>query len=144
MNIAQQCLDSIRAMAGRNPACDGTVSQAEAYFARKKRQLDSIPQLALLDGEAHRLWVDRDDFAARLEAILQPEAQPDDSQPSVPLPGNSDGAAPAAPKTALKSIYRQSFPARTLKSEAEIDAYADEIRGILKKMLQDCDGIRID
>ena len=48
-------------------------------------------------------------------------------------------------KEVIKTIHRQAmFPAKTLKSEEEIDAYVEKIRENMKKLLQGCDGIKLN
>ena len=47
-------------------------------------------------------------------------------------------------KKVIKTIHRQAmFPAKTLESEAEIDAYVEKIREQMKRLLNGCDGIRL-
>ena len=36
------------------------------------------------------------------------------------------------------------FPAKTLKSDAEIDAYVEKIRDNMKQLLKGCDGIKLN
>lgn len=36
------------------------------------------------------------------------------------------------------------FPARTLESEADVDAYVEQIRSQLKLYLDGCDGIKLN
>ena len=48
------------------------------------------------------------------------------------------------PKKIIKKVARQQmFPARTLSTEAEIDAYVENIRKQMKQYLQGSDGIQI-
>ena len=43
-----------------------------------------------------------------------------------------------------KTIHRQAmFPARTLETEEEIDAYVEKIRANMKQLLHGCDGIKL-
>jgi hypothetical protein len=45
----------------------------------------------------------------------------------------------------IKAIHRQAmFPAKTLKTEEEIDAYVDKIRTNMKQLLKGCDGIKLN
>ena len=53
---------------------------------------------------------------------------------------------PPPPKQeVIKAIHRQTmFPAKTLKSDAEIDAYVEKIRDNMKQLLKGCDGIKLN
>ena len=47
-------------------------------------------------------------------------------------------------KKTFKTIHRQAmFPAKTLTTEEEIDAYVEKIRVNMKQMLYGCDGIKL-
>jgi hypothetical protein len=60
-------------------------------------------------------------------------------QPPKPDPG------PQPKQEVIKAIHRQAiFPAKTLKSEEEIDAYVDKIRTNMKQLLKGCDGIKLN
>ena len=62
------------------------------------------------------------------------------------LPAKKEGRLAPAPvsKKVIKTIHRQAmFPAKTLESEAEIDAYVEKIREQMKRLLNGCDGIRL-
>ena len=67
-------------------------------------------------------------------------------EPPVTPPRRRDDDPPATPvKEVIKTIHRQAmFPAKTLKSEEEIDAYVEKIRENMKKLLQGCDGIKLN
>lgn len=48
------------------------------------------------------------------------------------------------PKKIYKTMPRMSlFPAKTLTTEDEIDAYVDKIRASMKQLLHGCDGIKL-
>ena len=56
------------------------------------------------------------------------------------------GEHPQPPqKKVIKAVYRQSvFPAKTLESEEDIDAYVEKIRSNMKQLLKGCDGIKLN
>ena len=55
-----------------------------------------------------------------------------------------DKDTPIVPKT-IKSYQRQAiFTSATLNSEAEVDAYVENVRSKLKELLSSCDGIRLN
>ena len=43
----------------------------------------------------------------------------------------------------MKTLYRQQFPAKTLGSQEDIDAYVEGIKEYLVKMIEDCDEIKL-
>lgn len=44
----------------------------------------------------------------------------------------------------IKNVYRQmAFPAKTLESQEDIDAYVERMRSYLTAMLKDCDEIKL-
>ena len=52
---------------------------------------------------------------------------------------------PQPKKEVIKAIHRQAmFPAKTLKSEDEIDEYVEKIRVNMKQLLKGCDGIKLN
>jgi hypothetical protein len=64
-------------------------------------------------------------------------------KPQPPQPG--PGPQPHPPKEVIKAIHRQAmFPARTLRSEEEIDTYIEKIRTNMKQLLKGCDGIKLN
>ena len=85
------------------------------------------------------IWQYKDDTVSRIEAIVNPPVKP----PVTP-PGGGD--KPVAPKKeVIKAIHRQAmFPAKTLKTEEEIDAYVEKIRTNMKQLLKGCDGIKLN
>ena len=99
------------------------------YFDLKKQQITSYRTLALLDGLIPQMWSYKDDTVNRIEAVLHPP------KPQPPQPK----------KEVIKAIHRQAmFPAKTLKSEEEIDAYVEKIRTNMKQLLKGCDGIKLN
>ena len=88
------------------------------------------------------IWQYKDDTVSRIEAIVNPPAKPTSFGPS----SSGGGTAPVAPKKeVIKAIHRQAmFPAKTLKTEEEIDAYVEKIRTNMKQLLKGCDGIKLN
>ena len=87
------------------------------------------------------IWQYKDTTVSRMEAIVNPPAPP------VTPPGGGGGSTPPAPpkKEVIKAIHRQAmFPAKTLKTEAEIDEYVEKIRTNMKQLLKGCDGIKLN
>ena len=121
LEIVRQCMAEIHSLAGNNSVAKGISNTADNYFTQKKQQISSYRTLALLDGLIPQMWSYKDDTVSRIEAVLNEGDQ------------------------VIKTIYRQTmFPAKTLKSEEEIDAYVEKIRTNMKQLLKGCDGIKLN
>lgn len=78
------------------------------------------------------MWTYKDDTLRLLEALTKPVP------PTLPV-SPSD---PPKPKKLIKAIYRQSiFPAKRLMSEADINAYVEQMRTQLLAYMKGSDGI---
>lgn len=138
LEIVRQCMEEIHTLARDNGAARNISNTADNYFTQKKQQIASYQTLALLDGLVPPIWQYKDDTVSRIEAIVNPPVKP---QP--PQPGS--GPQPQPKKEVIKAIHRQAmFPAKTLKSEEEIDAYVEKIRTNMKQLLKGCDGIKLN
>lgn len=138
LEIVRQCMEEIHTLAGDNPAARNISNTADNYFTQKKQRIASYQTLALLDGLVPPIWQYKDDTVSRIEAIVNPPVKP---QPPTPGPG----PAPQPKKEVIKAIHRQAmFPAKTLKTEEEIDAYVEKIRTNMKQLLKGCDGIKLN
>ena len=141
LEIIRQCMEEIHTLAGDNGAARNISNTADNYFTQKKQQIASYQTLALLDGLMPPIWQYKDDTVSRIEAIVNPPVVP---LPPVTPPGGGD-TPPAPKKEVIKAIHRQAmFPAKTLKSEEEIDAYIEKIRTNMKQLLKGCDGIKLN
>ncbi len=137
LEIVRQCMEEIHTLAGDNSAARNISNTADNYFTQKKQQIASYQTLALLDGLVPPVWQYKDDTVSRIEAIVNPPVKPQPPQPG-PVP------QPQPKKEVIKAIHRQAmFPAKTLKSEEEIDAYVEKIRANMKQLLKGCDGIKL-
>ena len=141
LEIVRQCMEEIHTLAGDNGPARSISNTADNYFTQKKQQIASYQTLALLDGLIPPIWQYKDETVSRIEFVLNPPPKP----PVTP-PRRRDDDPPVAPKKeVIKAIHRQAmFPARTLKSEQEIDDYVEKIRANMKKLLQGCDGIKLN
>ena len=138
LEIVRQCMEEIHTLAGDDPTARNVSNTADNYFTQKKQQIASYQTLALLDGLVPPIWQYKDDTVSRIEAIVNPPVKP---QPPQPGPGPQ----PQPKKEIIKAIHRQAmFPAKTLKSEEEIDAYVEKIRTNMKQLLKGCDGIKLN
>lgn len=136
MDIVDQCMAAIHQAAGSNYDARGAVDKADAYFSQKTGQIKSCQILALLDGLVPPMLQYKDHACGMLEALLAPP-QPTKTE-------DGDKPMPPKPKKVIKAYQRAIvFPAKSLESEAEIDAYVEQMRRQLKQLLKGCDGIQL-
>ena len=135
-DIVGQCMAAIHQAAGSNYDARAEVDKADVYFSQKTDQIKSCQVLALLDGLVPPMLQYKDHTCGMLEALLAP-----------PQPAKKeDGDKPVQPKPKkiIKAYQRAIvFPAKSLESEAEIDAYVEQMRQQLKQLLKGCDGIQL-
>ena len=137
LEIVRQCMAEIHTAAGDDANARAISNKADTFFAQKKEQIAEIKVLALLDGLVPPMWQYKDEACDRIETL---------QKPPVVTPPAAGGQTPApAPKKVIKTIHRQAmFPAKTLESEADIDAYVEKVRTQMKQLLNGCDGIRLN
>ena len=83
------------------------------------------------------MWSRRNETVNRINSVLHPPVKP--VTPSVPDPDKQ------SKQEAIKTIHIQAiFPAKTLRTEEEIDSYVEKIRTNMKQLLKDCDGIKLN
>ena len=141
LEIVRQCMEEIHTLAGDHPTARNVSNTADNYFTQKKEQIASYQTLALLDGLVPPIWQYKDDTVNKIDAIVHPPVTP---QPPV-TPSGGGNTPPVPPKEVIKAIHRQAmFPAKTLKSEEEIDAYIEKVRTNMKQLLKGCDGIKLN
>lgn len=132
-DLINQCIGAVLQTAGGNRDVQSVVERAEDYFKQKDASLSQIQSLALLNGLEPPLVQYKDSMCARIEAMLKPVE---------PTPPHSDPVP--VKKKIIKPYNRQVvFPAKTLETEAEIDAYVENIRRQLKQYLHGADGIQL-
>lgn len=134
LEIVRQCMEEIHTLAGDNGAARNISNTADNYFTQKKQQIASYQTLALLDGLVPPIWQYKDDTVSKIDSIVHPPVTP-------PI----DPVQPQPKKEVIKAIHRQAmFPAKTLKTEEEIDSYVEKIRTNMKQLLKGCDGIKLN
>lgn len=137
--IIRQCLEEIHVTGSDHAACIRLMEKADTYFSQQKGRVAELESLQLLDGLVPQLWAYKDETVERMEALKKPAA------PVKPVmtPVSGTPVTPAKPKKVIKTVYRQQFPAKTLESQADIDAYVERMRSYLTAMMKDCDGIKL-
>ena len=137
MDIVDQCMAAIHQAVGGNYDARAAVDKADAYYSQKRSEIKACETLVLLDGLVPRMLQYKDQTCGHLEALAKPP------KPVTP-PANGDKHEPPKPKRIIKAYQRAIvFPAKSLESEAEIDAYVEQMRRQLKQLLKGCDGIQL-
>ena len=135
LEIVRQCLQDIRVAAGEHVEAKPLTAKADAFYSQKKVQIASIGELALLDGLVPGMWSYKDSAVEKIEVAITPPVKIDTPPKDQPV----------KPKKVVKNIHRQAmFPAKTLMSDEEIDAYVESVRANMKRMLKGADGIRLN
>lgn len=136
LEIVRQCMAEVHTLSNGNVDCTELVRKADTYFDQQKKKISELQSLALLDGLVPQIWSYKDDICDRIETAKQPPKPAPKKQPDTP--------AKPAPKKVIKNVYRQmAFPAKTLESQEDIDAYVERMRSYLTAMMKDCDGITL-
>lgn len=139
LEVVRQCMEEVHTAAETgNADISNVAKKADNYFEQKKDQIASYRTLALLDGLMPPIWSYKDDALERIEALKKPRVTP--TPTTGPRPKSLQPK-----KEVIKAVHRQMiFPARTLKTEEEIDAYVEKIRTNMKQLLKGCDGIKLN
>ncbi|CDC28969.1 putative uncharacterized protein [Firmicutes bacterium CAG:466] len=137
LEMIRQCMEEIHTLSDGNTNCTDLVRKADAYFDEQKKKISELQSLVLLDGLVSQIWSYKDEICERIEIAKQPPKPTPKKQPDTP--------AKPAPQKVIKTVYRQAaFPAKTLESQEDIDAYIERVRNYLTAMMKDCDGIKLN
>lgn len=137
LEIVRQCLAEIHTAANGDTRVNNLITSADNYFTQQKAKIASCESMALLDGMFIPMCHYKDDTVERIESALKPVV--------VTPPKKPNGGNEPAKKKVIKAYNRQVvFQAKTLESEADIDAYVEKVRSQLKQLLSNCDGIKLN
>ena len=137
LEIIRQCMEEVHTLSNGDVSCMELVKKGDTFFDQQKSKIRELQSLALLDGLVPQIWSYKDDLCDHIEIAKKP---PEPVQPKKP-----DAPTTSAPKKVIKTVYRQAaFPAKTLESQEDIDAYVERMRSYLIAMMKDCDGIKLN
>ena len=137
LEIIRQCMEEVHTLSNGDVSCMELVKKGDTFFDQQKSKIRELQSLALLDGLVPQIWSYKDDLCDHIEIAKKP---PEPVQPKKP-----DVPTTSAPKKVIKTVYRQAaFPAKTLESQEDIDAYVERMRSYLTAMMKDCDGIKLN
>ena len=139
LEIVAQCMGAIHQAAGDNLNVRDKVSKADEYYGQKKDQIQRYENLALLDGLIPQMLQYQDKACNTIEVMLAPP------QPKPAVEHDGGQKAPASQQKKIIKSYQRGivFPAKRLESDAEVDAYVEQMRRQLKQLLKGCDGIQL-
>ncbi len=136
--VVRSCLEAIHENAMANEETKIISDRADKFFDQKKEQIAAEKSLALLDGLSVPMWNHKDQATMAIEAAMKPKV----TSPAKPV---APDEKPPVKKEIIKKIARQQmFPAKVLKSDADIDTYVESVRKQMKQYLQGSDGIQIN
>lgn len=137
LEIIRQCMEEVHTLSNGDVSCMELVKKGDTFFDQQKSKIRELQSLALLDGLVPQIWSYKDDLCDHIEIAKKP---PEPVQPKKP-----DAPTKPAPKKVIKTVYRQAaFPAKTLESQEDIDAYVERMRSYLTAMMKNCDGIKLN
>lgn len=146
LEVVRQCMEAIHTAYNGDSAAKQISDKADTFYSQKKTQINSSECLALLDGMMPPMWQYKDEALDRIDIALKPKEE-HKKQPDTVHDGGAStyGQQIKSRNEIIKAIPRQAmFPAKTIKTEAEIDDYLEKVRVQMKQMLKNADGIKIN
>ncbi len=140
--VVNECLNAIHeVVSGKNePLCNTIVDKAETYFSQKKQQIANTNSLTFLDGLVTQMWQYENDALNKIESCQKQKENPPQKTPTI-----DPAKDPEPKKKVIKTVSRMAlFPGKTLETEDDIDSYIEKIRSNMKRLLNDCDGIKLN
>ena len=140
--VVNECLNAINeAVSGKDELlCNTVVGKAETYFSQKKQQIANTNGLTLLDGLVPQMWQYENNALNTIESCQKPKENPPQKTSTT-----DPTKAPEPKKKVIKTVSRMAlFPGKTLETEDDIDSYIEKIRSNMKRLLNDCDGIKLN
>ena len=137
LKIAEEYFEEISQKAGNDRKFGAILTDAKEFFERKKDYIGRARTLNSLGGQKDNIWQFKDEALFKIEELQkQSERQPKTEDKTAQK-------KEAIPKK-IKSMRRMDFPRRKMSTEADIDAYVENIGKRMKDILKDCDEIQIE
>ena len=137
LEMVRQCMEATHQGNMSIAAVKNVMTKADTFYTDKKERIAELKSLALLDGLVPPMLTYKDDACNTIESLQKPPApKPVETPVSQGKP---------APKQVIKAFNRQVvFPSKRLENEQDVDAYVESMRGRLKDLLKNCDGIQLN
>ncbi|WP_196598182.1 BREX system P-loop protein BrxC [Pectinatus frisingensis] len=140
LEIVRQCMEAVHNTADRCIDRD-IITTADTFYTQKKEKIAELKSLALLDGLLPPMLQYETDIVGKLELLHTPPQPP---QPTTVHDGPISYDGTVQPKKIIKALNRSVvFPAKKLENDDDIDAYVEKMRGHLKQLMKNCDGIQL-
>lgn len=144
LEIVRQCMEAIHTAANESIKVKNIIDIADKYYTGRKEKIGEISSLALLDALEPPMWQYKDETLERIESEIKASAYTTSSEPPA-FTKDGGNEKPEPKKEIIKAIPRQAmFPAKTLKTQAEVDEYLAKVRAQMLQMIKNCDGIKIN
>ena len=139
-DVIVQCMGAIHQASKGDFKARDLIDKADTYFSQQKEKVRSYQSLALLDGLIPPMLQYKDSMVGKIETALEPPKPVEPPKPAV----SNGGTVPPAPKKIIRPYNRSIiFPAKRLENTEDVDAYVEQMRKQLMKLLENCDGIQL-
>lgn len=144
MDFVAQCEAEVKLkVAGNEAKLKKIIEDAGFYFDHQKHIISSFGKLSLLDGMQVRIMQKLDSLDAQIKIALMPAELPK-STPETKSQPTSVVAPKPEKKKIVKSLSRQLVSSSaSIETQADIDAYVENIRKRLMTLKKDCDVLEL-
>ncbi len=133
--IVRQCMAEIHT-AAQTADARSIIERSDKFYDEKKKEIDELQSLALLDGLVTRMFTHKDDACNTIEAIQRPKPAAE-SKPAA--------QEKLQTKKKIHEVNRQVvFPAKVLETPEDVDTYVENMRQRLTQLIQNFDGIKLN
>ena len=140
LETVRQCMEATHTAANGESKASNLIEKSDRYFNQCKEKIAELKSLALLDAMFLPMCQYKDDTVSNIESVLAPPAPKPPVQPTQP----GKEAAPVKKKIVRAYNRQVVFQAKTLQTDADIDDYVEKIRSQLKRLLKNCDEIKLN
>ncbi len=140
LETVRQCMEATHTAANGDAKVARLIEKSDRYFSQCKEKIAELKSLALLDALFLPMCQVKDDTISNIEALLAPP-EPKPHPEENPVIKKEE---PAKNKVVRAYNRQVVFQAKTLQTEADIDAYVEKVRAQLKQLLESCDAIKLN
>lgn len=132
-DLIDQCVTELELKAQENERMQTVLTQAKNTFNEKREEVLRINGLALLDAKKQTLSQLKDQYILKMNNCVK-----------TAIPKDKPNTSVSTPAKKRKQFYKQVlFPATTISSEEEINAYVEVLRKKLLDIFKDTDELTI-
>lgn len=132
-SLIDQCFSEIDTKAKEdNTKLAGLLNQARVNFESKKDEISKLNDLITLEAKKQKIFEDTNKYIQSMDKALKPVTATPPKKPT-------------STTRRVKEYYRQViFPTKTIKNEADIDLYLDELKTKLMNLISDGDEVKLN